>query len=101
MSQEPASKLVLISPVNTPELTTDATFAPRLTSLQTRRVGLLDNSKTNSDRMLKAIATILETQYGCQTTVQHRKPSASKPAATEIIEEFTKSCDLAIVGVGD
>jgi len=33
--------------------------------------------------------------------VRHRKPSASKPVAPEVIEEWTQTCDVAIVGVGD
>jgi hypothetical protein len=44
---------------------------------------------------------ILDAQYGFSNIVRHRKPSASKPVAPEVIEEWQKLCDLAIVGVGD
>ena len=47
------------------------------------------------------VATILDAQYGFRNIVRHRKPSASKPVAPEVIEEWKKLCDLAIVGVGD
>ena len=93
-------KLVLVSPVNQPTPTT-STFAPRLTSLHGKRVGLLDNSKTRAGRLLDAVATVLHTQYGFTDIVRHRKPSASKPVAPEVIEDLARTCDLVIVGVGD
>jgi hypothetical protein len=51
--------------------------------------------------MLDAVATILNAQYGFTDIVRHRKPSASKPAAPEAIDELAKTCDLVVVGVGD
>jgi hypothetical protein len=93
-------KLVLVSPVNQPTPTT-STFAPRLTSLQGKRVGLLDNSKSRAGQLLDAVATALHAQYGFADIVRHRKPSASKPVAPEVIEDFARTCDLVIVGVGD
>jgi hypothetical protein len=100
MSKENVQKLVLIKPVNeaTPE---QSDFAPRPTGLQGKRVGLLDNSKNNAGRFLDMIATILNAQYGFSNLVRHRKPSASKPVAPTVIEEWAKTCDVAIVGVGD
>jgi len=47
------------------------------------------------------VVRILDEQHGFRNTVRHRKPSASKPVAPEVIEEWQKLCDLAIVGVGD
>lgn len=101
MRTENVQKLVLISPVNEAIRATDTTFAPRLASLEGKRVGLLDNSKSNAGRLLDMVATMLHTQYGFSNMVRHRKPSASKPVAPEVIAAWTHTCDLAIVGVGD
>ena len=100
MSTENIQKLVLIKPVNEviPE---QSSYAPRPAGLQGKRVGLLDNSKNNAGRFLEMVATLLNEQYGFSNIVWHRKPSASKPVAPEVIEEWTKTCDLAFVGVGD
>ena len=100
MRTDNAQKLVLIKPVNeaTPE---QSSYAPRPTGLQGKRLGLLDNSKTNAGRFLEMVATILDAQYGFSAIVRHRKPSASKPVAPEVIAAWTRTCDLAIVGVGD
>jgi hypothetical protein len=94
-------KLVLVSPVHEAVCATDTTLAPRLAGLQGRRLGLLDNSKNNADRMLNMVASLLHTQYGFANIIRHRKPSASKPVDPAVIDAWTGLCDLAIVGVGD
>jgi hypothetical protein len=100
MPTESVPKLVLISPVNEATLA-ESTMAPRPLGLQGKRVGLLDNSKSKAGKMLDAVAAILHAQYGFTDIVHHCKPSASKPAAPEMIDELAKSCDLVVVGVGD
>ena len=100
MTQDNVQKMVLIRPVNEPD-TAESTYAPRVADLSGKRVGLLDNSKHNANKMLDAVAAILDQQYGFSTIVRHRKPSASKPVAPEVIESLGEACDLVIVGVGD
>ena len=100
MPTESLPKLVLISPVNEATVA-ESSMAPRLPSLRGKRVGLLDNSKFKAGKMLDSVAAILNAQYGFTDIVRHRKPSASKPASPEAIDELASTCDLVIVGVGD
>jgi hypothetical protein len=100
MPTDGVPKLVLISPVNEATVAESA-LAPRLSGLRGKRLGLLDNSKSKAGKMLDAVATILNAQYGFTDVVRHRKPSASKPAAPEAINALAKTCDLVVVGVGD
>jgi hypothetical protein len=100
MPTDSVPKLVLISPVNEATVAESA-LAPRLSSLRGKRVGLLDNSKSKADNMLDTVAAILNARYSFTNIVHYRKPSASKPAAPEAIEELATTCDLVIVGVGD
>ena len=100
MALENVQKLILIKPVNE-AIPEQSSYAPRPLGLEGKRVGLLDNSKHNAGRFLGMVATILDAQYGFSSIVWHHKPSASKPVAPEVIEEWKQRCDLAIVGVGD
>jgi hypothetical protein len=100
MATENFQKLVLVSPLSEP-VPVASTLAPRLASLHGKRVGLLDNSKDRAGQLLDAMAAVLQTQYGCTRVMRHRKPSASKPAAPEVLAEFARTCDLVLVGVGD
>jgi hypothetical protein len=100
MPTESLPKLVLVSPVNEAAVA-ESSLAPRLLELRGKRVGLLDNSKSKAGKMLDTVAAILNARYGFTNIVRHRKPSASKPAAPEAIDELATTCDLVIVGVGD
>ncbi|HEY7493282.1 MAG TPA: hypothetical protein VIH59_19490 [Candidatus Tectomicrobia bacterium] len=93
-------KLLLVSPVGEPTRAASA-CAPRLAGLHGKRVGLLDNSKHQAGRLLDIVAAMLQEQYGFTDMVRQRKPSASKPAAPEVIANLARTCDLVLVGVGD
>ncbi len=100
MPMEHSPKLVLINPQNEASVA-ESSLAPRLSGLQGKRLGLLDNSKSKAGKMLDAVAAILHAQYGFTDIVRCRKPSASKPAAPEMIDELASTCDLVVAGVGD
>ena len=76
-------------------------FAPRPKSLAGQRIGLVDNTKHNSDQLLLRIATILERDHGAKAHIIRRKKSSGVPPHNEIIEEFKANCDLVVAGVGD
>jgi len=76
-------------------------YAPRPKSLAGLRIGLVDNSKHNSDQLLMRIAGLLESDYGAKAHVMRRKISAGVPASPEIIAEFKNACDVVVAGVGD
>jgi hypothetical protein len=76
-------------------------FVPRPDSLRNLRVGLVENTKFNSDRLLLKIAAILEQEYGTQSHVIRSKRNSGVPAHEEILKEFTTNCDVVIAGVGD
>ena len=76
-------------------------YAPRPKSLAGLRVGLVDNSKHNSDQLLMRIAGLLEREHGVKTHVMRRKKSAGIPPSQEMVDEFKAGCDVVVAGVGD
>jgi hypothetical protein len=76
-------------------------FVPRPESLRNLRIGLVENTKYNSDKLLIRIAAILEKEYGAKSHVIRSKHNSSVPAHQEIIDEYTAACDIVIAGVGD
>ena len=76
-------------------------YAPRPKSLAGLRVGLVDNSKHNSDQLLMRIAGLLERDYGAKAHIMRRKQSAGIPPSAEIVAEFKAACDFVVAGVGD
>jgi hypothetical protein len=76
-------------------------IAPRLDSLAGKRIALIDNTKHNADRFLRAVRALLQEQYGVAGFEYFRKFSASVPTPPEVVERLTGSCDALVHGVAD
>ena len=76
-------------------------YVDRPASLEGKRVGLIDNTKFNSERLLEKIGAILKADYGVAETRMFRKHNASVPAHEEIIVELRKGFHAMVAGVGD
>lgn len=76
-------------------------YAARPESLAGLTIGLIDNTKYNSDQLLLRIAKILEEEHGARTHLIRRKKSSGAAPHAEIIEEYKGACDIVIAGVGD
>jgi len=76
-------------------------YAPRMASLQGKRVALVDNTKFNSDRLLQKIGDILKSKHGVRETRVWRKQNASVPVDEATIVEIRKTWDVTIAGIGD
>lgn len=77
------------------------TFVARPDSLKGKRVGLVENTKYNSDKLLVKIGDILVKEYGAAGTTLWRKHNAGVPAHDEIIDEARRGVDVVVAGVGD
>lgn len=71
-----------------------------LTSLRGCLIGILDNSKVNSDRIFQHVEEILLADYGVRELVWRRKHDFSRPAPAALLAELS-ACDAIITGVGD
>lgn len=76
-------------------------YAPRPGSLQGQRVGLIENTKFNSDRLLQKIGDVLKAEFGAAETRMWRKRNSSVPAHDEIVAELRATCDVMVAGIGD
>jgi hypothetical protein len=76
-------------------------FAPRPRSLEGLRIGLVDNTKHNSDQLLLRIADRLEREHGAKAHIIRKKKSAGAAPHAEIVEEYKANCDVIVAGVGD
>ena len=65
------------------------------------RLGLLDNSKSNADHLLKLIVDGVKKEYKVDSVVIKRKPASSRPATEEMLDELAKEADLVISAMAD
>ncbi|MEK7215516.1 MAG: hypothetical protein AAB289_07975 [Chloroflexota bacterium] len=76
-------------------------LAPRLTSLEGKVAGFLDNTKPNADLFLERVQELLVAKYRFSRVVYESKLTASGPATGEQIERLSEQCDLIISAWGD
>ena len=81
--------------------TTEAVYADRPANLSGKRIGLIENTKYNSDNVLKRIGDILIRDHGAASYKVYRKRYSSVPAHEEIIRDLVKECDVMVAGIGD
>ena len=74
--------------------------APRLDTLENKRVGLIDDAKDGARELLQEITDVLNERYGVSDVVYHRKPSASKPIEPLALNDIVERCDYVIVAIG-
>ena len=79
----------------------DRSTAPRLTTVDGKRIGLLTNGKANADVLLRETAAIFEREHGCEIVHFVDKQNASRPATDAHLDELAGQCDFLITAVGD
>ena len=92
--------LVVLDPTNSAEFV-QASLAPRLSSLEGKVVGFLDNSKLNADRFLALLERELTSKYSLAEIVRARKPTGSRICPDGILSDLVARCDAIITAVGD
>jgi hypothetical protein len=75
-------------------------YAPRPKNLAGLRIGLIENTKKNSEAVLRKLAEILETRHGMKVEVLVHKAQRA-PLKEAQIAELKGRTDFAIAGVGD
>jgi hypothetical protein len=77
------------------------TRAPRPADLGGKRVGLLANGKPNSKEFLTALGALLRERHGAVPLVMMGKPSASRVAPADTLDQLAAQCDVVVTAVGD
>jgi hypothetical protein len=89
----------VLDPTSEEIVATSQTTA-RLTSLQGRVIGLLDNGKIRVHELLNFMEAILRSEHGVAEVRRFKKPDASRPVPSEVLAEM-QACDAIISAVGD
>jgi hypothetical protein len=75
--------------------------APRVISLEGLRLGVLDNTKWNANRLLRKTAARLEAQFHFTALNYYRKESFSKYADPTLIAAIAAENDIVLTAIGD
>jgi hypothetical protein len=75
--------------------------APRVKKLEGLRLGLLDNTKWNANKLLRGVRDRLVAKHDFSAVKYYRKESFSLAAAPALIAEIAADNDLVITAIGD
>ena len=75
--------------------------APRVTSLDGMRLGILDNTKWNANKLLRKTAARLGERHRFAAVNYYRKESFSKVADPLLIAAIAGDNDLVLTAIGD
>jgi hypothetical protein len=76
-------------------------LAARAGTLAGLRLGVLDNTKWNANRLLRKAAALLETAHGVGAVTYYKKESFSKSADPALIAEIAANNDIVLTAIGD
>jgi hypothetical protein len=80
---------------------TDAPIAARVPTLNGLRLGILDNSKWNANKILRGSASALGESIRFAAVNYYVKRSFSKDAAPELIQQIAAENEIVLTAIGD
>ena len=91
----------LVNPTGTSLSSSDFRLNDRPDTLSGKTLGLLENSKANSDKVLHILGQMLDDKYGLKEIVYFGKHSASLPTKPDVVQDMLNRVDILITGIGD
>jgi hypothetical protein len=91
-------------PVYDPRGVVDAAplaMSPRVKKLQGLRLGLLDNTKWNANKLLRGLRDRLAQKHGFGAVNYYRKESFSLAAAPDLLDRITAENEIVLTAIGD
>ena len=76
-------------------------IAPRITALDGLRLGILDNTKWNANKLLRELRDQLQAQHPLAAVNYYRKESFSRFAAPQLVEQIRAENDIVVTAIGD
>ena len=91
----------LVNPTGTSLSSGDFQLNDRPDTLAGKTLGLLENSKANSDKVLHELGQMLKEKYDLKDIVWINKHSASLPTKPDVVQDMINKVDILITGIGD
>lgn len=76
-------------------------IAKRISDVKGLRLGVLDNTKWNANKLLRALRDELEASHGLKPSGYYRKESFSRFAEPRLLDEIRANSDLVVTAIGD
>jgi len=76
-------------------------ISPRVRKLEGLRLGLLDNTKWNANKLLRGVRDRLSEKHAFGAVNYYRKESFALAATPELLAEIAAENDIVLTAIGD
>jgi len=76
-------------------------ISPRVRKLEGLRLGLLDNTKWNANKLLRGVRDRLAEKHAFGVVNYYRKESFARAATPELLAEIAAQNDIVLTAIGD
>ncbi|WP_146341341.1 UGSC family (seleno)protein [Nesterenkonia sp. NBAIMH1] len=91
----------LLDPTGMAEREIDNSLSPRPVTLRGTVLGLVDNTKTSAESLLKEIGQELRRSHGVEQTKLYTKDYFGTPISESLRDQIANEVDIVITAVGD
>jgi hypothetical protein len=92
--------LIVYNPTSGPAAG-ETVIAQRVETLQNGVLGVINNGKPNSDKVLNRIVEGIQSRYPLNKVVSVKKESISHAVDDDTAQKLAGECDFVIAGTGD
>ncbi len=86
----------VLSPEGVSEMKAEHKLSPRVADLHGKTIGMVDDGACGA--FMRHLGDVMEQRFPGAKARYWRKPSLSKPAPPDLIDEVSRNVDIAIVG---
>ena len=76
-------------------------LAPRLRSLDGKRLAVINNTKWNAARLLEGTVSLLGEKARFAQVNRYKKETFTKPAGAELLSDISLNNDFALIAIAD
>ena len=101
MASESLKKMIVLDPRGDEMLEEHIEMAPKIATLNGKRIGLLHDRRLNGDKLLWMVADLLKADYEVGEVTFRARPNVSDVSPPELLDELAEKSDAALIAIGD
>ncbi|MFQ5933837.1 MAG: hypothetical protein ACE5KI_04270 [Dehalococcoidia bacterium] len=101
MTTDSLKKMIAMDPRADEAPVESIAMAPRLDTLNGKRVGLLFDGRLNGDKLLWMVADLIKEQYETGEVNFWARPNVSDISPPDLMDEMASKADVGLIAIGD
>ena len=101
MVSEVLKTMIALDPRGDENLEEHIEMAPKIDSLNGKRIGLLHDRRLNGDKLLWMVTDLIKSEYEISDVTFVARPNVSDVSPAELLDELAEKADATLIAIGD